>query len=72
MTLETLIAEANARGLQVNNLFQLGGGWRANVGDGDRCFEFGDGVSACEALSAALGNVPERPAPVVDLGDLLG
>jgi hypothetical protein len=49
-----LIEDVNAKGLRINNLFQLGEGWRANLWDGQQFYEFGDGVTALEALSAAL------------------
>jgi hypothetical protein len=52
--IEALIAEAHERGLRINNLFETGGAWQANVADGDMFFAFGRGGSAAEALRAAL------------------
>jgi len=55
MTLEQLISQVHVRHLRVNNLFQLDERrWRANVTDGIRYWEFGEGDTPEEALSAAL------------------
>lgn len=55
MTVDELIAEVAAKGLRLNNLFQLHtGGWRANITDGERMWEFGNGSTPVEALQAAL------------------
>lgn len=55
MALEDLLAEVASRGLRLNNLFELpGGGWQANLTDGERFWEFGKGDTAIAALRAAL------------------
>lgn len=53
--LERLIEQAAARGLLVNNLFQLDSGlWQANLRCASGAFEWGRGASAPEALASAL------------------
>lgn len=52
--IETLIAHAHGQGLYVNNLYEIRGGWRANMTDERDCFGFGDGKTATDALRAAL------------------
>lgn len=73
MNLEALLAEVNARGLRVNNLFQRRDWtWQANVTDGAKFHEFGLGATAAEALGRALDKAPASvaaPAPSED--DLL-
>lgn len=60
MTLESLIAEARARGLRVNNLFQLDDGmWQANLRDvKGTYFNFGEGPTPEIALNNALAKAP--------------
>lgn len=59
MTFQAVVDTVAARGLLVNNCFQLSSSrWRANVTDGNKCWEFGDGVSPAAALEAALAKVP--------------
>ena len=61
--LEALIAEAHERGLRINNLFETGGAWQANVADGGVFFEFGRGASAADALRAALSHKKHLKTP---------
>lgn len=59
-----LISEANARGLWVNNLFQIGllsPAWRANLTDGINCWAFAIGTTPEEALALALANTGKGP-----------
>jgi hypothetical protein len=59
-SLEALLAEIAAKGLQVSNLFQLGPPvrWRANLRgntpEGAWVWNFGEGASPAEALREAL------------------
>jgi hypothetical protein len=46
MTIEQIIDEINRRGARVNNLCQIGDGWRANVVCGDTAHEFAFGATA--------------------------
>lgn len=62
-SLEALIEAAHAHGLRINNLFQIGDGWRANLTDGRLFYEFGDGVSPTAALEAALDRAAEERQP---------
>ena len=63
MTVESLVAQINARGFRVNNLYQMhgpkDGTWRANLYDEKDGYEFGEGATMAEALAAALARVPE-------------
>jgi hypothetical protein len=58
MTIEALFAEATARRLRINNLFERNDGiWQANTRTDDpvaHCYEFGLGATPQEALRAAL------------------
>ena len=54
MTYEQVAAQANAAGFRVNNTFQTGEGWRANLHDGTDGFIFAQGSTPTEALSLAL------------------
>ena len=51
---EALIESINKAGFRVNNLFEMEGGWQANITDGELFFEFGRGATMQEALSNAL------------------
>lgn len=53
-TYEAVAAEANAAGFRVNNTFQTGEGWRANLHDGTNGFIFARGDTPTEALRLAL------------------
>jgi len=53
-TYEAVAAEANAAGFRVNNTFQTGEGWRANLHDGKEGFIFAHGDTPTEALRLAL------------------
>jgi len=58
MLLEELISQVHSRQLRLNNLFQLDERrWRANVTDGQRFWEFGEGDGPKAALQAALFKV---------------
>lgn len=54
LDIDDLIEKAHGRGLHINNLFEIGGRWRANVANKTRFFEFGEGRTPSEALRAAL------------------
>jgi hypothetical protein len=54
LDVDDLIEKAHAEGLHINNLFEIGGRWRANIADKSRFFEFGEGRTPSEALRAAL------------------
>jgi len=54
MTYEEVAAQANAAGFRVNNTFQTGEGWRANLHDGKEGFIFAHGETPTEALTLAL------------------
>lgn len=58
--LQGLIAVVNAQGLRVNNLFQIGGGWRANLTDGRHFYAFGEGADPVQALCAAFKKAGAR------------
>jgi hypothetical protein len=73
-TVEELLADAQRRGLRVNNLFQrlcrvL---WQANVCDADdKPFAFAVGHTAAEALERAIAKAPESapatPSPLAGI-----
>ena len=65
MTTDQAIAAVIWRGLRVNNLFQIGDHWRANVTDETKFWEFAGGATPVEAILAALAKVPV--APVEDI-----
>ena len=54
MTYEEVAAQANDAGFRVNNTFQTGKGWRANLHDGKEGFIFAHGDTPTAALTAAL------------------
>jgi hypothetical protein len=60
-TPEALIEPAHARGLRINNLYQVEDGWRADVNDRKQFYEFGkreDGgrsASSCARKGKARG-----------------
>ena len=53
-----LIKALNDRGLRVNNLFQIDEGWRCNVTDGEKYYDFVNAVSIDKALALALERAP--------------
>jgi hypothetical protein len=59
-SLEDLIEAVRTRRLRVNNLFQIGDHWRANLTDGHEYWDFAEGKSAAEALKAALEKVRRK------------
>lgn len=72
MSIEQAIAEIEASGFFVSNLFQLAGGtWQSNLYDRQSHFEFGRGSTPVEALRDALAKangekrarVPAAPKP---------
>lgn len=75
MTYEQAVEHVKAAGLRVNNTFQSGESWRANVYDDktNTGFCFGIGATPAEALDAALkGALAElkiRPVVVERAGD---
>ncbi len=68
MTYEEVAAQANAAGFRVNNTFQCGEGWSANLHDGKEGFIFARGDSPTEALTLALryakGEKHDKPVTV--------
>lgn len=60
---EALITIAHARGLRINNLFEIADGWRANLTDGRLFYEFGEGASPSAALQAALERARAERGP---------
>lgn len=76
MTTDEAIAEINARGFRVLNLFQLASDrWRANIRPEreEFGFKFAEGPTAVEALRAAMANLPpESEAPAAPDVDLFG
>jgi len=72
MSVDAMIAVVQARGLRLNNLFQLESGiWQANVTDGTSYWEFGRADDPENAIKAALHmaatSPPEYVAPTVEL-----
>ncbi len=59
--LEALIDEVHARGLRINNLFQIAAGWQSNLTDGHEFYEFGVGSTAAAALTEAIAKAHGSP-----------
>lgn len=53
--IDDLVEKAHAKGLHVNNLFEIGGRWRANVTDKTRFFEFGEGRTLTKPALHTVG-----------------
>ena len=72
--MDSVIAEINARGYWLNNLFQLHAGgssqlsWQCNVTDGKDYQQFHRADTALEALQRALACLP-KPAVVAAVED---
>ena len=69
--MEEVIAKINAKGFQINNLFQIASDfWRCNIRDnGGGFFAFANAPSAKEALLEALKRAEEGPVNKPSKGD---
>ena len=75
--MEDIIHQINARGFQVNNLFQIGDNyWRCNIRDSSGgFFAFANAPTAKEALAGALEKTESGPTNAKkadDFADILG
>ena len=63
VSVESMIALIQSKGLQINNLFQcdVRGGWQANLRNKTHGFAFGHGHGPVEALTDALTRALTEP-----------